>query len=116
MHQHQRPRPALRLPPPVGRQPRLDHATHQQPHLDHPTKMDRPRPSPQNQRTLQTTPRVTPPPRRTVATGRLRLVMFSDPQSESLDRWVRRYFERVVNDRDVGAVDELVAPDYVGFG
>ena len=42
--------------------------------------------------------------------------MFADPQPESLDLWVRRYLQRVVNDRDVGAVDELVAPDYAGFG
>lgn len=33
-----------------------------------------------------------------------------------LDRIVRDYLERVVNQRDVTAVDDLVAADYQGFG
>jgi SnoaL-like domain len=33
-----------------------------------------------------------------------------------LGRTVRDYLERVVNQRDVTAVDELVAADYQGFG
>lgn len=32
------------------------------------------------------------------------------------DAFVRAYLDRVVNDRDLTAVDELVAPDYVGSG
>lgn len=34
----------------------------------------------------------------------------------ALDTWIRRYLDRVVNARDVSAVDELVSPTYVGFG
>lgn len=37
-------------------------------------------------------------------------------QYPGLEDWIRRYLQRVVNDRDVSAVDELVSPDYVGSG
>jgi predicted SnoaL-like aldol condensation-catalyzing enzyme len=40
----------------------------------------------------------------------------ADLQHPDLDGWIRRYLERVVNARDVSAVHELVAPDYVGSG
>ena len=38
------------------------------------------------------------------------------PVDEPLARFVRSYLQRVVNDRDVSAVDELVAPEYAGGG
>ena len=31
-------------------------------------------------------------------------------------RWVTGYLDRVVNSKDVAAVDDLVSPDYVGSG
>ena len=37
-------------------------------------------------------------------------------QQPDLDGWIRGYLERVVNAHDISAVDELVAPDYVGSG
>jgi hypothetical protein len=40
----------------------------------------------------------------------------SDQQQPNLEGWIRHYLGRVVNDRDVSAVDELVSPDYVGSG
>jgi predicted SnoaL-like aldol condensation-catalyzing enzyme len=40
----------------------------------------------------------------------------SDQQQPDLAGWIRDYLERVVNDRDVSAVDELVSPGYVGSG
>ena len=40
----------------------------------------------------------------------------SDQQKPDLDGWIRHYLGRVVNDRDVSAVDELVSPEYVGSG
>ena len=33
-----------------------------------------------------------------------------------LDRFIREYIERVVNQHDMSAVDEMVSPDYVGGG
>ncbi|MEO8329994.1 MAG: ester cyclase [Candidatus Nanopelagicales bacterium] len=33
-----------------------------------------------------------------------------------LDSWIRRYYDRVVNARDLAAIDDLVAPNYVGSG
>ena len=33
-----------------------------------------------------------------------------------LDRFIRDYIERVVNRHDMGAVDEMVSPDYTGGG
>ena len=38
------------------------------------------------------------------------------PAAGPLGRFVRDYLERVVNQRDVSAVDDLVALDYVGSG
>ncbi len=40
----------------------------------------------------------------------------ADQLQPTLDGWIRHYLGRVVNDRDVSAVDELVSPDYVGSG
>lgn len=33
-----------------------------------------------------------------------------------LGTWIRAYLERLVNSRDLGAVDELVSSDYLGSG
>ena len=33
-----------------------------------------------------------------------------------LDRFIREYIERVVNQHDMSAVDEMVSPDYTGGG
>jgi SnoaL-like domain len=33
-----------------------------------------------------------------------------------LDRFIREYIERVVNQHDISAVDEMVSPDYTGGG
>jgi SnoaL-like polyketide cyclase len=37
-------------------------------------------------------------------------------EATSLGAWIRSYLDRIVNARDVAAVDELVAVDYVGSG
>ena len=43
-------------------------------------------------------------------------VRASGMRNGQLDRFIRDYIERVVNQHDIGAVDEMVSPDYTGGG